>query len=519
MNSLVVSRMALGVLNRLNVNCLYQPKGMGMKFLRIVQLLIASLTVPLMITSCGDKSSKPDGTSGPSGDRVFRREYTLTENGCVAHQRVTGSTLDEVNRKICEAAVDDARNNYCSPSMRALFLKENCKIKRPSEPVPKYEESRLTMQDITVLDYTLKSTEFVASWSQDYGEEIMFIAKRIAACGLDARGLNCLDSDQQFTKGVLFKDLVSIGMELTHLPSATKFLLRFHGNKIGIFINYKNAGFIERAWAEPARELRVPQFPDDEVELFHKSQRALAVAKANAEGSRGISCVRCVEYDNVKLNFVRVLNYSARKVAAPKSKVYQDALIELALGHGIKTEDLSPLTDLLSIYNAYGPLAKILVLERNPSRVDLRPGVMAYVGDRRSKYAVLGLKALGKGDMTTVEELFVIENLTGPLREEATKIVNNMKLHDGHIETIYTHAPLSVTAELMVKIDSVEATLALGKFFDEPNPSSRALGARALFRMSWSSRKREVNQSARRLIEVRKRVEHDPIVKEALNGN
>lgn len=359
-----------------------------MKFLKILTL---AFIVPVCISACGGGSNEnndsvlvgpqpmPQPNPVPTPEVTLR--YSFTENGCTARQSATGKTHEEAQRKLCEAAADNARNNSCAPMLRMVFIRTNC----AAEAQAAEREVAPTPEEEAMLDYRLKNSQFTANWHANAGRKVEAIARKIAYCGLDSRGVRCLDGD--FTRGQIFKGTSGMVMRIAHYPSNLNLKLRLKEDRIVILV--ENHGFFaEQATLPILNTVRVPEIPYDEVELFHRSERALSIAKAAADASGGSSCTTCAEYANVKLDFVRALGYLARTVANAKAEVYQDALIDLALSHRIETKDLAGLADMMHFYKAYGPLAKTLVLEKYPDRVDLLPTVEAYIRSSRPKYSM-----------------------------------------------------------------------------------------------------------------------------------
>lgn len=359
-----------------------------MKFLKILTL---AFIVPVCITACGGGSNEnhdpivvgpqpmPQPSPVPNTEVTLR--YSFTENGCTARQSVTAKTQDEAQRKLCALAADDARNNSCAPMSRMVFIRTNCR----AESQASEQEVAPSADEAAMVDYQLKNSQFTANWHVNANPKVEAITRKIAYCGLDGRGVRCLDGD--FTRGQLYKGASGMVMRIAHYPSSLNLKLRLKEDRIVILVQ-SNGFFTEQATLPILNTVRVPEIPYDEVELYHRSERALSIAKAAADASGGSFCTPCAEYTNVKLDFVRAIGYLARTVANAKSEIYQDALVDLALNHRIDTKELAELASMMNFYKAYGPLAKTLVLEKYPDRRDLIPAVEAYIRSLRPKHAM-----------------------------------------------------------------------------------------------------------------------------------
>ncbi|NJL24028.1 MAG: hypothetical protein HC902_01805 [Calothrix sp. SM1_5_4] len=167
-----------------------------------------------------------------------------------------------------------------------------------------------------------------------YDQETTFLSRRLAACGVNVDGLKCLDNEEYFSKTDLFKDGIGTAMEIVHKPTGIRFLLRFVDKDIQIVRHNPIFGWVARGWVERLDSAEVPEDFDDSVAFYHGWERALRQAERQDRDNR---------YSDLKAKYLKTLSQNSARIKTNGSSVYREAIVRLALVHGIRLTDLGEL--------------------------------------------------------------------------------------------------------------------------------------------------------------------------------
>lgn len=483
--------------------------------------VIGIFLITSVLIACA-KSSDSDSSSGPQKPQVFRRSYSFDDNGCVAAQEVTASTQAEADQKICEAAADDAKNNFCAGYRRDLFLIQNCDIRRTTpQPTPETPTEKVepwTSSEKREFDSNMRNITLRAYVKSEASQSAKVVASRIANCGVSSEGPTCLDAIRVFGNVETLKDKDGYKMKFTFIPSSEVFILRLDGAEFSILLdNVVVATIVELK--DPSG---LSDYYSDYIDFYHSAKRALDKANREAESDRHLTCPKCADLVDLQLRYEKLLNERPEVIVGKGNSDYEYGLIRLAFDNDLRVESLKPFIEALSTRGVVSEFGKALVLFQHPERVELKRDVIDWVNNSMDLHRGIGMEAIGRTSMTRQDEFFVISWLTGipGVRLEAEKIVERMQLSDEHIDAILKGAPLDLTVRYMVKIKTLKSVGVLARLLKDNTPRPyRILAARGLVELKSLSNGLEILKAARDAIEGQKLVEKDEAVLKALNGD
>ncbi len=458
-----------------------------MSFSNVLRLSFC-LASGLLVAACGQGgggSGDPRAANRSSSTETATRSYQLVEQSCdTGKVEIKASSEAEAAKGLCDALLSDERNRGCARSLRQKYFEITCPgqawlplsiVRSMDNTQPPSDRSRDQLREWQAdqqarrfeLNLVVQKFEISDRISKPFASEAKQLADSLMSCGLSELGPKCLE-DVTFTSDSA-KQLVTIGglvyfvTELKLRSVSVPLLFKFPvsntntgsfkapelavGNiEISRSLTARGAQSLATFVSNPANFetmivvtpeveteksawLRL-QKPRDVREVYHMAKLIL-----NASVQRGN-----LQKFNSKLASAIL---DAREIIASSDRGdYQTVILELLLSElGAPKKQAVAVANSILISKSSGPhsLAAALVLDDQPSRLDLRPVVMKALESQSWRLREIAVVALMKTPSSTAVETSIMARIDDPVddvQRTAIAASDKMKLGEQHFSTI-----------------------------------------------------------------------------------